>query len=135
MKKTVIAFALMTIGFSAFSSETQGGFTDPSATPRELRSANHTGGFSNPNAQITPVSEISNLKDDQYIVLQGKITQQIGHELYLFKDSTGEVEVEIDNDVWRGQTITPSDEVKLFAEIDRDWRKIEVEVKRLEKVN
>ena len=42
--------------------------------------------------------------------------------------------MEIDDDEWRGQTVTPSDTVKLRGEVDRGIFKTEVEVDYVEKL-
>ncbi|MBQ2016909.1 MAG: NirD/YgiW/YdeI family stress tolerance protein, partial [Alphaproteobacteria bacterium] len=55
-------------------------------------------------------------------------------EKYLFEDATGSITVEIDDDEWRGQTVTPADTVKLYGEVDRGIFKTEIEIDRVEKI-
>ncbi|ELO61369.1 YgiW, partial [Salmonella enterica subsp. enterica serovar Enteritidis str. 648904 3-6] len=45
--------------------------------------------------------------DDAWVVLEGNIIRQVGHELYEFRDSSGTVYVDIDNKYWMGQTASP----------------------------
>ena len=66
----------------------------------------------------TTVADKSLWKDDQQFFLKGKITKQIGKELYLFTDGTGEVAVEIDNDDWDGVDIQQDEEFILKAQAD-----------------
>ena len=96
------------------------------------------GGFSdgtNASASITPVSKALKMKDDTHATLKGNIVKQVGHEKYLFKDSTGEIVVEIDDDDWGGVTVGPQDTVELIGEIDKDINKIEFDVDIVKKVN
>lgn len=66
----------------------------------------------------TTVADKPLWKDDQQFFLKGKITKQIGKELYLFTDGTGEVAVEIDNDDWDGVDIQQDEEFILKAQAD-----------------
>ncbi|MGL5502947.1 MAG: YgiW/YdeI family stress tolerance OB fold protein, partial [Aeromonas veronii] len=50
------------------------------------------------------------------------------------RDASGEVEVEVDQDVWRGTEVGPDDQIRIRGEVDHSWNKTEVEVKTLEKV-
>ena len=75
------------------------------------------------------------MKDDTKAVLRGNIVRQVKHEKYLFKDSTGEIVVEIDDDDWGGVTVGPNDTVELIGEIDKDFNKIEFDVDIVKKVN
>lgn len=55
-------------------------------------------------------------------------------ENYTFRDESGEVEVEVDGDVWRGVEVGPNDLIRIRGEVDHSWNKTEVEVEHLEKV-
>ena len=66
--------------------------------------------------------------------LEGKLVKHLGGENYLFRDDSGEVEVEVDGDVWRGTEVGPDDLIRVRGEVDHSWNKTEVEVEHLEKV-
>ena len=74
------------------------------------------------------------MRDDVPVIVQGHIVQRMGDENYLFEDATGSITVEIDDDDWRGQTITPSDTVKLYGEVDRGIFKTELDINYVEKL-
>ena len=98
MKKfiTVLVLVLVCAGFVCAQ-----GFTGEKAAK---------GGFSdgtNASAAITPVSKALKMRDDTHAVLRGNIVKQVGHEKYLFKDATGEIVVEIDDEDWGGVTVGP----------------------------
>ncbi len=75
------------------------------------------------------------LNDDAPATLRGNIVKQISKDKYLFRDSTGEIVVEIDKDEWGGVTVGPSDTVELTGEIDRDKKKVEFDADLVKKVN
>ena len=56
------------------------------------------------------------------------IEKSLGDEKYLFKDASGSVTVEIDNEDWRGVTVTPKDTIVIQGEIDKDFFKTEIDV-------
>ena len=74
------------------------------------------------------------MRDDVPVIVKGNIVQRMGDETYLFEDATGSITVEIDDDEWRGQTITPSDTVKLYGEVDRGIFKTELDINYVEKL-
>jgi uncharacterized protein (TIGR00156 family) len=111
---------------NAFASTTQGGFqAAPSASG---------GGFSGPGVSVSTVKQALTMRDDAWIVLRGNIVQHVGKDKYLFQDATGTIHVEIDDDKWGGQTVTPADLVEIEGEIDKDWNSVEVDVEHIAKV-
>jgi uncharacterized protein (TIGR00156 family) len=80
------------------------------------------------------VAQLKDVADDQWVTLEGKLVKHLGGENYLFKDSSGEVEVEVDQKVWRGTEVGPDDLISIRGEVDHSWNKTEVEVESLEKV-
>lgn len=95
---------------------------------------NPKGGFVGGLETIVTVKQVNEMRDDVPVVVQGHIVQRVGHEKYLFEDNTGSITVEIDDDEWRGQTITPTDIVKLYGDVDRGIFKTEIEIDRVEKL-
>ena len=69
------------------------------------------------------VADALKLNDDTAVVLVGQIERSLGDEKYLFKDASGTVTVEIDNEDWRGLNVTPQDTVILNGEIDKEMFK------------
>ncbi|WP_330543237.1 NirD/YgiW/YdeI family stress tolerance protein [Aeromonas hydrophila] len=80
------------------------------------------------------VAQLKDLADDSWATLEGKLVKQLGGENYMFRDASGEVEVEVDQDVWRGIEVGPDDLIRIRGEVDHSWNKTEVEVESLEKV-
>lgn len=86
------------------------------------------GGFSGPGLAVSTVAEANKMSDDQAVVLVGQIQQSLGDEKYLFKDASGTIVVEIDNEDWRGVNVTPEDTIEISGEVDKDLFDIKVDV-------
>lgn len=94
------------------------------------------GGFVGPDmASVVSVEQIKNLKDETYVIMQGNITQNLGDEKYTFSDKSGSITVEIDDEDWKGATVTPGDKVEIKGEVDKGWSKLEIEVDSIQKIN
>lgn len=97
---------------------------------------NAAGGFSGPGKRqdITTVRgalDSGQFTDDIPVTLTGFIVRSLGDEKYMFKDYTGEIKVEIDNDKWFGLQATPTLEVIIDGEIDNEFMSKKIEVKRI----
>lgn len=90
--------------------------------------------YTGPQADLTTtVKEAKTMRDDTHVTLQGKIVQNLGGEKYLFRDETGDIVIEIDNDKWMGVTVNNEDTVIIYGEVDQDWNSIEIDVDRINK--
>ena len=66
--------------------------------------------------------------DDQRVTLNGKLTDYLGHDRYVFADSTGRIEVELDDD--RDWSFIRKDQpITIFGKVDRDRHSISIDVK------
>ncbi|MBD9633049.1 NirD/YgiW/YdeI family stress tolerance protein [Pseudomonas sp. LABIM340] len=85
-------------------------------------------------AQVTTVKQAQSAHDDTPVVLEGVITKRIGGEHYEFKDATGSIEVEIDNDDWpAGAAVSENTKVRLTGEVDHHKLKAtDIDVDRVE---
>ena len=116
---------MLATGVTAAPAADKGGFS---------QTAPAAGGFSGPGLAPVTAKEAATMRDDAHVVLRGNIVQHLGKDKYLFKDESGTIRIEIDNDVWQGQTITPGDRVEIQGEVDKDWNSVEVEVGRIVKI-
>lgn len=71
--------------------------------------------------------------DDQPVELSGTLVRQTGRETYLFRDATGEIQVEIDReDFPAGQPVAPDTRIVITGEVETRWlRKPEIDVESL----
>lgn len=117
MNKFITASAFV-VALGLSTSALASGFTGPQ----------QAGGFQGPGLAPSSVAEALKLNDDTLVVLVGQIEKSLGDEKYLFKDASGSVTVEIDNEDWRGVTVTPKDTIVIQGEIDKDFFKTEIDV-------
>ena len=103
MKKTILALLAAVAVLSTAQAQTGGGFAGPG-----------------PGNSATTVKEALKLRDDSWVVLQGRIVASLGDEKYTFQDATGTVTVEIDDDNWRGITVTPETIIEISGELDKE---------------
>ncbi|XID75089.1 NirD/YgiW/YdeI family stress tolerance protein [Alkanindiges sp. WGS2144] len=81
-------------------------------------------------ANVT-VAQAKTLKDDSKVILRGQVVRALGNEKYEFKDATGTIVVDIDDEKWRGQPVSSKATVTLVGEVDHDRfpkESIEIEV-------
>jgi uncharacterized protein (TIGR00156 family) len=87
------------------------------------------GGFAGPdNLKLVTVGEALALPDDTDVKLQGYIVRSVGDEGYEFKDDSGTIIVEIDDDDWGGLEITPDIRVEISGEIEQERNGAELDV-------
>ena len=129
MKKIAAMTAIIALVSMPVLAAGQGGFTGPSTT-----TTTQAGGFTGPSGAVTTVANAKSLRDDTWVTLRGKIVERISDDLYVFKDATGTVNVDIDHKRWNGVTVTPQDVVEIQGEVDKDWNSVEIDVKQITKV-
>ena len=81
--------------------------------------------------QNVTVKQALSLKDDSKVQLKGYVVKSIGDEKYQFRDNTGTITVDIDDDLWQGQPVSAKTPVTLIGEIDIDYKptkRVEVDV-------
>ena len=69
------------------------------------------GGFEGPGVDSVTVSDVQKMADDTHVVIEGFIEKGLGNEEYLFKDNTGSIVIEVDDDYWRGLVLIPENKV------------------------
>ncbi|MBR1601598.1 MAG: NirD/YgiW/YdeI family stress tolerance protein [Alphaproteobacteria bacterium] len=114
MKKTFLILITICAIAGIANAQVSGGFKGPSAT----QNTNST------------VKEALELGDDTNVTLTGKIINSLGDEKYTFKDTTGEVIIEIDDEDWNGIKVTPENTITINGEVDKEMfkpTKIDVE--------
>lgn len=132
MKKFAAITAIMMMTTApVFAAE--GGFNGPSATPAQTQT--QQGGFVDNDANLTTAAKVKDQKDDSWVKLRGNITERLSDDRYLFRDTTGTVNVEIDHKRWNGQTITPQDKVEIQGKVDKEWNEFEIDVKQVIKLS
>jgi len=84
--------------------------------------------------QSTPVASAKSLTYDTPVMLVGNITQSIGEDLYLLKDTSGEIPVRIKYGDWKGLSIEASDVIVIAGYVkSRSDGQIEIDVRVISK--
>ncbi|WP_215406564.1 NirD/YgiW/YdeI family stress tolerance protein [Vibrio gigantis] len=100
-----------------------------------LMSSSVMAAFNGPSAPaVSNVEQAKSAADDSFVVLTGHIVQSLGGDLYLFKDASGEIEVEIDHENWMGQEVSPQDTVTIRGEVDSEWTTTQIDVDMIQKI-
>ena len=111
MKKIILT--LLAVAFAGVANAQFSGSAAPAAA----------GGFEGPGvAQGTTntVKDALEASDDTPVTLSGRIVNSLGDEKYTFKDATGEIMVEIDDDEWHGVKVTPENTIEIYGEVDKE---------------
>jgi uncharacterized protein (TIGR00156 family) len=66
--------------------------------------------------------------NESNVRLVGQLIEKLGDEKYLFRDDSGTIVVEIDNDDWNGIEATSETRVEISGEVDREWRLLQREI-------
>lgn len=129
MKKVLIS-SVLALALAGSLNATGGFNADANANANTNVNAN-MGGFTGPGAvAVNTVQGALNAYDDTIVTLTGKITRQVAHEKYEFRDNTGTIIIEIDDDEWYGVQAGPNDTVQIRGEVDSDtFRRNEIDVK------
>ncbi|MDR2596185.1 MAG: NirD/YgiW/YdeI family stress tolerance protein [Treponema sp.] len=107
------------------------GFTGPQGA-----SGQYGYGFTGPS-QIVPVAQAQTYGHRSPVIIQGNIVQALGGDLYIFRDSTGEIVLRIGPREWQyyGTTISPSDTIEISGEVHRrNWQQPEVHARFIRKL-
>lgn len=132
MKATTVLFTTL---IAAVSGSAMAQYTGPS----EAKKSTLASAIKGKAPTVTPTTVkalMATGKDDAHVSLQGKIVRHLGGDDYRFADSSGEIDVEIDNEYWpANMPIDDKTEVRITGEYDKGLvRKPKVEVDRIEKL-
>lgn len=130
--KLLLSSVLAVITLTSTASFAQGGF---SSGQSELESQSSSIGFKSNIINPDTVKAALEARDDSYVTLTGNIIEQVGNELYTFRDETGQIVVEIENDDWHGMNVTPETKVVIQGEVDQGWKTVKVDVERMRLLN
>ena len=86
--------------------------------------------------QAVTVSQAKSLPDHTLVVLTGSIVASLGREKFTFRDSTGEITIDIDRNLWvlLDVSVETNDQVEIRGELDVEKRVTEVDVKFIKKI-
>ena len=124
MKKAIIFTTLLTVSTITMA---KGGFHDG----HHKEKAPMQQGFFDKNSAVKSVADAINAVDNTPVVLVGSIVKQVDKNEFIFKDSTGEIQIDVSKRAWNGQTITPQDTIEILGKVDKEWAQAEIDVKQV----
>ena len=68
---------------------------------------------------IVTVNQIPSMNDKQNVVMTGYIIEDLGEKMYVFQDSTGTINIEIEPVVLGELIIVPNNKMKIKGEVDK----------------
>lgn len=80
------------------------------------------------------VSQAKQLGDEQFVSLKGHIVKAKGKEKYEFRDHTGTITVEIDDELWQGRPLSTQQSIIIQGEVDVSYlpfKTVEIDVDRV----
>ena len=92
--------------------------------------------FQFPSGTVTFAATRFGLKmsNNSYVSVQGNIIKRISDDKYSFKDSTGTITVEIDDDKWGGVNANTQDKLELIGEVEKKYNSVELDVDSVRKL-
>ena len=79
------------------------------------------------------VTEVVSLPDNTPVTMRGRITKNMGDNIYVFEDSSGTIMMEIDEEDWNGKTVRVDDIVTVYGNVDKGSDYVEIDVSSVER--
>lgn len=82
-------------------------------------------------AKTVTVKQALAMKDDSKVELKGYVVKSVGDEKYQFRDTTGAINVEIDDELWMGKPISAKTPLVIVGQVDIDYKptkRVEIDV-------
>ena len=96
---------------------------------------NMNNGMNSMNAQpaVWTVTEVVSLPDNTPVVMRGRITKNMGNNIFVFEDGSGTIMMEIDEESWNGNTVRVDDIVTVYGSVDKGSNYTEIDVESIVK--
>ena len=123
MRKLMLTLALTYLSQAAFAE----GYTQ--SVPAHVKLASYQ--------TIATVETAKQEADGKTVVLEDHISDRahtVNPEEFWFQDDTGGIKIEINQNIWRGQTVNPKQKIRILGEVDHNNvnNSVEIEVKQLD---
>lgn len=82
---------------------------------------------------VWTVTEVMSLPDETPVVMRGRITKNMGNDIFVFEDGSGTIMLEIDEESWNGNTVRVDDIVTVYGNVDKGSNYTEVDVNSIVK--
>ena len=82
---------------------------------------------------VWTVTEVMSLPDNTPVVIRGRITKNMGNDIFVFEDGSGTIMLEIDEESWNGNTVRVDDIVTVYGNVDKGSNYTEIDVNSIVK--
>jgi len=82
---------------------------------------------------VWTVTEVMSLPDNTPVVIRGRITKNMGNNIFVFEDGSGTIMLEIDEESWNGNTVRVDDIVTVYGNVDKGSNYTEIDVNSIVK--
>ena len=88
-------------------------------------------------SRIISIQEARKKANNTYVSLEGFIigkAKSINPEEFMFRDESDTIKIEVNNDVWRDQKVTPNTKIRILGQVDHNpvTGTTEIEVRQLD---
>ncbi|MDC4657188.1 NirD/YgiW/YdeI family stress tolerance protein [Acinetobacter baumannii] len=86
-------------------------------------------------ATITTVKQALASKDNTPVKLHGQVVKSLGDEKYQFRDKSGSIIIDVDDELWQGRPVSANTNVTLIGEVDIDYKplkRVEIDVDQVQ---
>ncbi|WP_373818382.1 YgiW/YdeI family stress tolerance OB fold protein [Glaesserella sp.] len=123
---TLLAVSTVTMAKGGNDDHRGGGYHDGKAQTQQ-------GFFFDESLAVKNVADALKAADDTPALLEGQIVKQIDKDEFIFKDTSGEIQIDVSKRAWNGLNITPQDTIQIRGKVDKEWNTVEVDVKQITK--
>ncbi len=82
--------------------------------------------------QVSTLKDVMRMNDKSMVRVRGNIVKATGQpQHYTFEDKTGTIKLEIRDEVWAGQDVSPDNTIEVLGKLDIDSWSTEIKVKQL----
>ena len=82
------------------------------------------GAYAGPNnnsmMEVVTIEQVRTMNDNSPVIIRGYLLRKNGETSYVFQDTTGTINLEIDEEDWGNNTFSPNDYVEVWGEVDRN---------------
>jgi uncharacterized protein (TIGR00156 family) len=126
----VVSLAFVSCGLNAQDVERQPMVSEQSATETQSSRSASSRLETAAATRVSTVKEVlASSKDDEDVVLRGRIVRHLKGENYIFSDGSAQIEIELDDDDYPRDRVLMNSDIEIRGEVDLDLNeKLSVEV-------
>ena len=68
---------------------------------------------------ITTVARALHAENNAPVQLTGNILRQVNENEFIFQDTTGEIQIDVEEDAWQGKNVNQHDTITLYGKVEK----------------